>query len=542
MNKHVKSMIEKSVLVGGKITDTNGFITFQRLPLNELENLAEDEIAFATHSMGRAIFQFTAEGKIRNIKGVDSHLDNKDNALAQISGTEAIYIPNKNKSYEDSTHPINLVVFKNQQVDVRIRGTSPLEDLEIEAEINSKMKNFGIKLPQITSVKEFPYDIAEEIGLPTKIQGEYDEFTSDYAKENDDRKKYLHSIYGANYQEDLPNGLRPEKMSEYFTRIGAFESEEFKKFAEEKGLSISDFVEFVDSSYSLGQRYGQATRTMESPFRISDLEYYIANNDISAIEDIVVLTEEMLGNEGMSFENTFAKQMGANIAKLMNAGWVCENFMHRQDFSLAGEMCDDAYFDLKQKIKDTREKNKNDESKFQALKNDYIRQFLSQVYFISSNIKVLQDEMKLRGKTEEEIESVLDDFAGTFATSIDFDKIGQTLGTTAESVRKSFKGFVNVPKDYAKQMAGTTRPEGIIYDEAIIRAHNGNNVFYNQLSDKLAQRLHIERSMILVLESAIEATEGSTRTGTIKGQTGAINTIQKQKDDLTIEQKDEQNK
>lgn len=45
-----------------------------------------------------------------------------------------------------------------------------------------------------------------------------------------------------------------------------------------------------------------------------------------------------------------------------------------------------------------------------------------------------------------------------------------------------------------------------------------------------------------ILNEAIEATETSTRTGIINEQVGTIKTIQKQKDDLTIEQKDEQNK
>ena len=71
-----------------------------------------------------------------------------------------------------------------------------------------------------------------------------------------------------------------EKMSEFFRRIGVIDSEEFKAFAKSSKFSVNDFIKYVDKSYSLGQRYGQAVRIMESPFRISDLEYYSQGNHL----------------------------------------------------------------------------------------------------------------------------------------------------------------------------------------------------------------------------------------------------------------------
>lgn len=626
LNKYIKSMVEKGMIIGGKISTIDGFVMFQRVPLEELEQLDETEIAFATQSMGRAIFQIDSNNKIRNIKGVDSHLDNKENALVQLSGSATMPITTDGKDYLESTHPINLMVQPGKKLDIRIRGTSPLEDIEIEADINAKMQHLGIKLPQIESVREYPYELSEQLGLPTKIIGSYDEFTSDYRKENNQRKKNLHTIYGERYEEDLPDGLRPEKTSEYFRRIGVIDSEEFKLFAEGNHFTVNDFIECVDKSYSMGQRYGQAVRIMESPFRISDLEYYVENNDIIAIQDIVEFTQEMQETE-VAFENIFAKQMGTNIALMMNKGWMCENFVHRQDYSLVGEMCDDSYFSLIEKMKsadkriqqnnkemeeirrnnpditddkilETREqvdkikfeksrlekqiaelneniengtltltdeekrinffkeeiKKKDDElEKFQKTKKpiiDYINletdnakteagikdkksHFFSQIYFISSNIKVLQDEMQLRGKQPEEIESVMNDFVESFAQNIDFKEMANTFGKKEQDIRDVFSKLIGVPRDYTKTMAGESRAGGMIYDKAILRAHQGNNEFYNNLSAKLAIRLDIDRSMVAesndFLSSAIEATEETTRTGIIDEQVNDIRNIQKGK-------------
>lgn len=525
MNKHIKSMIEKGMIVGGKISTIDGFVMFQRVSLEKLEQLDEKEIAFATQSMGRAIFQIDSNNKIRNIKGVDSHLDNKEIALVQLSGSDTMPITTDGKEYLESTHPINLMVQPGKKLDIRIRGTSPLEDIEIEADINAKMQHLGIKLPRIESVREYPYELAQQLGLPTKIIGSYDEFTSEYREENDQRKRNLHTIYGESYEEDLPEGLRPERVSEYFRRIGVIDSEEFKAFAERNNFTVNDFIAYVDKSYSLGQRYGQAVRRMESPFRISDLEYYVENNDISAIQDIVEFTQENQETE-VAFENLFAKQMGTNIAMMMNKGWMCENFVHRQDYSLTGEMCDDSYFALTEKLKELEVRHKDDKGKYEAISNDFKRKFFSQIYLISSNIKVLQDEMQMRGKQQEEIESVMMDFVEAFAQSIDFKEMANTFGKKEQDIKEVFSNLIGVPRDYTKMMAGESRADGMIYDEAILRAHQGNNVFYNELSQKLAERLHIDRSLISakndLLGSAIEATEETTRAGTINEQSRGI--------------------
>lgn len=529
MNKYIKEMIQKNMIFGGKISNNNGFIMFERLSLEELEKLDESEIAFATQSMGRAVFTIDSNGKIRNYKGVDSHLENKEISTTDLVGAKSVYVSNPGKSYSESTYPINLVIFLGKKVDVRIRGGSPLEDLEIEADINSKMQGKGIKLPKIVSVKEFPYELARSIGLPTKVKGSYEEFFSDYSEEDKKRKENLHNVYGKSYIEDKVQGLRPERISEYFARIGVFESKQFQQFAQENGVTIEAFADYVDKVYSLGQRYGQAERIVESPFRITDLEYYVKKRDVGAIQNIVAFSEELQQGQ-VPMENAFARQMGINIANIMNSGWMCENFVHRQDYTLAGEMCDDSYFDVIEYLKGIDDRNRDNQGKRKAIRDDVIRKYFSQFYLIGSNIKVLQEEMNLRGKTKEEMDSVITEYVNSFAQNIDFDEIGKKFSVESKKIKGIFANLIGVPRDYVKIMASESRKDGIIQDEAILFAHSGNNEFYNELSTRLAGKLHIDRSMLLgtkdFLRSAIGETEKTTRIGTICEQKQNIKTIQ----------------
>lgn len=538
MNKHIKSMIEKGILFGGKISDIDGFLIFTRLPIEELEKLDETEIAFATGSMGRAIFQMNKDGSIKNIKGVDSHLENDEIITKQLAGADASSALNpkvKEGSYREITYPINLVKFVDESLDVRIRGASPLEDLEEEAEKNLRMQREGIKLPQIDRVREMPVEICEQLGLPIKVEGSYDDFGDvSYRWKNDQRKAFLHETLGEDYAEDLPSGLRAESLREYFTRTGLMELEEFRTFAEQKGKTVRDFVLAVDGSYKLGQRYGQTLRKIESPFRISDLEYYVKNGNIEAVEDIVAFSNELFG-KGMPFETVFAKQMGTNVALMMNSGWKYNNFMHRQDFSLAGEMCDDAYDNVKEHL----EHLDRNSGKGKAITEFERRQYYLQIYTIASTIKILQDEMKLRGKSKEKTDKLLEDFVQSFSQNIDFQKVGEIFGDSKEQVEQFFTMLTAAGNDYAYAMAEELQKpnEPKKYNEQVLQGHKNFSEFYDEFSRKLAEELHIERIKVgktEVLDSAIEATEESTRTGAINGQEETIKRVKTREETKNI--------
>lgn len=538
MNKHIKSMIEKGILFGGKISDIDGFLIFTRLPIEELEKLDETEIAFATGSMGRAIFQMNKDGSIKNIKGVDSHLENDEIITKQLAGADASSALNpkvKEGSYREITYPINLVKFVDESLDVRIRGASPLEDLEEEAEKNLRMQREGIKLPQIDRVREMPVEICEQLGLPIKVEGSYNDFGDvSYRWKNDQRKAFLHETLGEDYAEDLPSGLRAESLREYFTRTGLMELEEFRTFAEQKGKTVRDFVLAVDGSYKLGQRYGQTLRKIESPFRISDLEYYVKNGNIEAVEDIVAFSNELFG-KGMPFETVFAKQMGTNVALMMNSGWKYNNFMHRQDFSLAGEMCDDAYDNVKEHL----EHLDRNSGKGKAITEFERRQYYLQIYTIASTIKILQDEMKLRGKSKEKTDKLLEDFVQSFSQNIDLQKVGEIFGDSKEQVEQFFTMLTAAGNDYAYAMAEELQKpnETKKYNEQVLQGHKNFSEFYDEFSRKLAEELHIERIKVgktEVLDSAIEATEESTRTGAINGQEETIKRVKTREETKNI--------
>ena len=320
MDLEIKKLIDNGTIICGKIIQENGIVRFERVDPSQIESIPEDERGFATSSMGRAIFTIDKDGSIHNFKGVDSHLSTSELGPMDLVNARSIeYVP-KTDGYK-----VSAVVFNDKKPEIRINGTSPLEDIEIEGDINKKLAEIGIKVPTIRYIREIPQDFSIKYGLPIKVDGSLDEFESDYAVEDDERKKRLEEVYGSNYLQELGENQRPESMREYLQRIGFLSSPEVQANIESLGYSMQDFIEAVDSSYSRGQRYGQAERIMGSPFRISDLETCIANGNKEKLQTIMDFTEIQNGN----FTEQLAEVFGRNIATMMSNGWECENLIHR---------------------------------------------------------------------------------------------------------------------------------------------------------------------------------------------------------------------
>ena len=497
MEENLVELIKNGNLIVGRIKDFDGFAVFERVNLEDALKLKQDELAFATPSMGRGLFRITEDSKIVNIKGVDSHLSNSENASNVLSNSKTQYvITDGSINYVDATHPVNLIIFPGKKADIRIRGTSPLEDLEIEGDVNNKLKSFGIKVPYIKQIREYPLEVAKKLGLPIKIKSDSRKVLCDYEEEDIERKTNLHKTFGKSYTEETLEGYRPEYISEYFDRLGITDNPTFISFAENNGITVKEFTDYVDNSYSLGQRYGQTLRIVESPFRISDIEYYVQNNDAESLERISLFTEDHSKSK-KPFELIFASQMGENVAKLMNAGWMTENMSHRQDFSILGEMCDDAYFDLRKELDkcDAEIKNNQDDSrivgKFTAVKQDNMDHFYSQFMHFSSCIKVLQAEMMLRNLPQHQIDNVMNEFIKSFSRTIDFKAIGKSLRIDSKEAEEGFRKMLS-SKDHAREMAKARRPNGFIYDEQILLCHEKNNDFYNEMANKVAKSLHLD--------------------------------------------------
>ena len=416
MNIEIKKLIETGTIICGRIINENGIVRFERVDSSQIEGIPEDERGFATASMGRAIFTIDKDGTIHNFKGVDSHLSTSELGPMDLVNAKSIeYAPRENG------YKVSAVVFNDKKPEIRINGTSPLEDIEIEGDVNKRLAGLGVKVPEIKYIKEIPQNFSIKYGLPIKIDGNLDEFKSDYAVEDDERKKRLGEIYGVNYSQELGENKRPESMREYLQRIGFLSSPEIQANIESLGYSMQDFVEAVDSSYSRGQRYGQAERTMGSPFRISDLETCIANGNKEQLQAIMDFSE-MQNND---FAKQLAETFGKNIATLMNNGWECENLIHRQDFSLTGEFCDDSYFDIFEKQEEMKEKYKSEPYKAEALMNEIRRKYTGQVMHIVSCIKVVQQAMEMIGKEPKEVDSILETYIESFTSNLDLKKVSE---------------------------------------------------------------------------------------------------------------------
>ena len=486
MNQSFEELVKQKAVVFGRIINENGFIVFQREDdIEKLNEISDDELGFATLAMGRAVFQILQDGKIINYKGVDSHLENEESASNNLLGAKTAYISRPNKSYRDSMYPLNLVIFPDNRPDIRIRGASPLEDLEIEADINSKMQGNGIKLPRIQAVQEFTEEFALKYDLPIKVRGDLSEFKSDYKQEDLERKCRLMQNDDLVYQETVEIGKRPELLREYFRRTGMYKNSELVEFAQANGFEVESFIQYVDSSYSLGQRYGQTERHLQNPFRISDIEYYIKMGRVDIIKNIVSFSESVQETDE-TMERYFARQMGTNLANMLNSGWICENFSHRQDFTLAGEMCDDTYKYLPEEFERAR---KYDDGKRTVVQNGLRRKYIYQIFALSSTIKVLQDEMILREKSPDEIKDVYETFIKTFVGTVDLDKV---TGFVHADAKKIFGLLAKSPQNFVEKIAEKQVKSGVNYDEEILQSHKNNNGFFNQVSASIAKGFGIK--------------------------------------------------
>lgn len=412
-------------------------------------------------------------------------------------GALAINYTKTGDNYVNSTYPLNLVLFLNQGPDIRIRGASPLEDLEIEADVNSRMQGKGIKLPKIKEVKEFSEEMLKKYGLPEYIEGSFDEFTSDYEAEDIARKSYLKAIMGESYKEDEVIGKRPETTAEYLKRIGVAEDSRVQEFLEKQGLTTQDFSDYVDRVYSRGQRYGQAVRELESPFRIADIEILLSDpKNLPAIEAIAGFTESMHPNR-IPFENYFAKQLGINLGNMMNNGWECENFSHRQDYSITGEMCDDSYEYAPKELELLSQYDETNPGRASAGRTNIRLKYFTQIYLLSSNIKVLQDEMKMRGKTKEEIDSVLTDFLDNFSQTVDLEKASTKISEDPKIAKQALEIMVRTPKNIAELLAFEPKgPDKPSINDEVKKTQTPFNGFFDEVSQGLAERFELDRSFI----------------------------------------------
>ena len=64
MNDYIKKLIELKVIIPGKTKIENGFVIFERINEQDLSQIPEEELGFATTGMGRAIFKVGENNEI----------------------------------------------------------------------------------------------------------------------------------------------------------------------------------------------------------------------------------------------------------------------------------------------------------------------------------------------------------------------------------------------------------------------------------------------------------------------------------------------
>ena len=323
-------------------------------------------------------------------------------------------------------------------------------------------------------------------------------------------------MYGEHYREQTIQGKRPEKLAETLKRIGIDQDPRVQEFLKQHNLTIKDFSDYVDSVYSRGQRYGQMIRKIESPFRIADFEVLLGDEkNLPAIEAMVNFTEEMHPDR-VPFENYFARTMGQNLGNMMNNGWECENFSHRQDYSITGEMCDDSYVYAPKELEKCDKLEELGQIEFSAASNEeeiedanYLMgkakaerssvrlKYFTQIYSLASNVKVLQEEMKMRGKSKEEIDSVLSDFLDSFSNTVNLEQVSLKVSDKTDIAKDAIKLLVRTPKNMAKLLAfDPSGPDRSDINEEVLLTQKSFNGFFDEVSQGLAERLGLERTFI----------------------------------------------
>ena len=528
MDSKIEKMVKRGILIAGVLTrDEEDFVTAERV--DNLEALKEreaqgEELYYATSSMGRSVFTINRQGEIENHKGVDSNLTGNENVVVGLTDTHFVGIPNP---VSGSMHEISFRTEPSQNgvrtCEFRFRGTSPLEDLEEEADRNEDLSRIGVKVPKLTMVKEYSREKAKKLGLPYHIPGKYSDLEEKTkltdVEEVRKRKEKISNNESLVYVDELEDGYRPMLLREYFELYGLFDNPEIIKFIEEenaatgrKDVSVEDAISSIDRSYSLGQRYGQGIRILGSPFRVSDIQGYINDKDKESLDLIADFTESMLPEDkkGLGFETVFAETMGKNVAMLLNGGWYVNNAMHRQDFDLSGAMCDDAYEELSQVVE--RYSKIDNPGKREGMISEAKKQYIEQIHFVASTVKILQDAMAVRGKTEEEIQGVFETYVDSFVSNLDFEKIAGRIGSTREVVVAALTDYLDVTKvvehdreaipadypfeegtrDYTLEMARRYRPHAE-YSDSVINANQSFNGFYRELSEGITQKLRLRQ-------------------------------------------------
>lgn len=426
----LKKLVETGVLIPGIYTGNIGNIKYTPISQEEyLERISKGYIqglGYNTRTMGRGIFTLNNSGKIINFKGVDSHLENKDSLAVQT--TEATI---DNLTAQNS-YGINIIHFVDRnnknpdgklRLEFRIKGASQYQNLLVEKlkrdDIQQRDSKKLVKLPDFDIPKPLSDKMCETYSLPRVL-----EITDEF----------LGSIEPGSYAEYCLIELKKQNID--LTHRNQLWQEYFEEYYPEKlqDVNLLATIQKEDQTYGLGAIFAQTTRKLDNPFRIMELQEYIKNNDSEAVRAIIEYSQSKCGGELLE---DYAKISAKNAAGFMNLNLSINNFEHRQDYPLSGEICDDAYDDVTNSITTS---NPNPQDHFNRLK------FYNQVYLFASNIKVIEDAYRMLGKEIPQNYQVT--FLETFYESLD-DNTNFKLCFRNENPMEQLSLFNNAGKNFS---------------------------------------------------------------------------------------------
>jgi len=378
----LKKLVEAGVLIPGIYTGNVGNMRYTPISLEEyikrINTGCIQGLSYNTKTMGRGIFTLNDNGKIINFKGVDSQLESKDSIAVQTTNSRIENINDQN------SYGINIIYFidKNDKnpdgklrLEFRTKGASQYQNLLAEKikrdDIQQRDTKKLIKLPDFDMPTPLSSEMCERFSLPRVLEITHE---------------FLESIEPGSYAEYCITELRKQNIN--LTHRNQLWQEYFQEYYPEK-LQKTDLLSILqkeDQTYGLGAIFAQTTRKLDNPFRIMELNEYIKNGDIEAVRAIIEYSESKCTGELLK---EYSMTTGKNVAGFMNLNLAINNFEHRQDYPLSGEICDDAYDDIGNSL---RTLNPSREDYFNRLK------FYNQIYLFATNIKVIEDAYKILGK------------------------------------------------------------------------------------------------------------------------------------------------
>ena len=146
------------------------------------------------------------------------------------------------------------------------------------------------------------------------------------------------------------------------------------------------------------------------------------------------------------------------------------------------------------------EKNGNNISKYEDLRlkqkkiffdeRCQVSKILKQGLFVGSLISDLQEKMKDKGKSTEEINQVLENYVLGFFKNINFKKIFEILGYDETYIKMELSRILNSDeKSYSEKLAEYCERDIRIYDEHTDNANKRYNNFYKKLSKAMIKQL-----------------------------------------------------